>query len=557
MINNNSHRSTASVLVWTLLFCICLARPSILLAEEPLVGSLAQNHPKTGVIENLASKSNSRPNVLLMMVDDLGFSDIGCYGSEIKTPNLDRLASNGIKFTQFYNCAKCETTRSTLLSGRYYPEVGNQKLQDCITLAEGMKLAGYRTLMTGKWHLQKTPMDRGFDRYFGHLSGATNFFTGDGTFRLNHEHFEVPKTGFYTTDANIDYAIKFLDENGRGEKRKEDEPFFLYIAFNAPHYPLQAPESDVRKYLGKYLGGWDQLRNDRFARQQKMGLLPTATKLTDRPADVPAWSSLTPKQQEHEDLMMATFAAMVDRVDQNIGRLLKHLEQRNELDNTLIIFLSDNGACPFQRSKAPTIKNQLKPWDPKSFWTYDKGWAHACNTPFREYKQNQHEGGINTPFIVHWPSGIESAMRGKMIREPAHLVDIMPTLLEVGETKYPETYQGKPVGPARGISLIPLLSGKPLDRESPLLFSFYGKNNAMRKGDMKMVNIDFGEFELFDISKDRTELKDLAKSEPKQFAVMKKELVKAFEKVGFQVRQKPKNDGQKKRANKKKKAAKQ
>ena len=477
--------------------------------------------------------AGERPNILLMMVDDLGFSDIGCYGSEIKTPNLDRLAKNGIRFTQFYNCAKCETTRSTLLSGRYYAEVGNQKLQNCITFAEGLKTAGYQTIMTGKWHLQKDPIDKGFDKYFGHLSGATNFFTGDNTFRFGKEKFKVPETGFYTTDANVDYAIRFLEES-----KESDDPFLLYVAFNAPHYPLQAPEQDVRKYLGQYQGGWDKLRQERFARQKEMGLFPKETNLTHRPEDVPAWDSLTAEQQTLEDLMMATFAAMVDRVDQNIGRLLDHLEKNGELDNTLIMFLSDNGACPFQRSKKKSIDGKLKPWDPESYWTYDKGWAHAGNTPFREYKQNQHEGGINTPFIVHWPQGIQSNLRGKFFREPAHLVDILPTMLDVAKAEYPRTFESRAVGPARGISLLPACNGQGLQRKDPLLFSFYGKNNAMRKGDHKIVNIDFKKFELFDLTKDRTEMEDLSKSNPELFSKMKQEMLSQFERVGFQVKKK-------------------
>lgn len=484
--------------------------------------------------------TDRRPNVLVMMVDDMGFSDLGCYGGEIETPNLDKLASRGIRFTQFYNCAKCETTRATLLSGRYYTEVGNQNLQNCITLAEGMKLGGYHTLMTGKWHLRKEPLDRGFDRYFGHLSGATNFFTGDSTFRLDRKKFLVPQTGFYTTDANIEYAIRFLDElNTRKSKKKH--PFFLYVAFNAPHYPLQAPREDVLKYVGKYRGGWDELRQKRFSRQKEMGLFPQGTRLSPRPDDVPAWNTLDEKEQIHEDLMMATFAAMVDRVDQNVGRLLNYLEKAGELDNTLILFLSDNGACPFQRSKADTIRNQLKPWDSGSYWTYDKKWAHACNTPFREYKQNQHEGGIRTPLIVSWPAGIDTRMAGRFYREPAHLVDVLPTLLDVAQTEYPKEYNGKPIGPARGTSLVPAFSGKFLGRKSPLLFSFYGKNNAMRKGNLKIVNKDFGELELYDLADDPTELDDLKSIRPKLYQQMKSELVRKFAAVGFELRKKTKS----------------
>ena len=406
---------------------ILLSILTILFATMVAQETVAQ---ETVAQETEARSKDPRPNVILIMVDDLGFSDLGCFGSEISTPNIDGLAKEGIRFTQFYNCAKCETTRATLMSGRYYPEVENTKLKDCVTIAEAMKAAGYSTIMTGKWHLTSDPVTRGFDRYFGHLSGATNFFTGDETFRLNQEPFEIPEKGFYTTDANTDYALQFLDE------ADSDRPFFLYVAYNAPHYPLQAPREDVEKYIGKYNEGWDVLRRRRFEKQKKLGLFPDSTQLTDRPSDVPAWNSLDADQQKHEDLMMATYAAMIERVDQNIGRLIRRLYDKKIHENTLIMFLSDNGACPFQRSKEDSIRRKLKPWDPKSYWTYDKGWAHACNTPFREYKQNQHEGGITTPFIAFWLKMIQQD--GRITNQSAHLVDIMATCLELGESQFRE-----------------------------------------------------------------------------------------------------------------------
>lgn len=509
-------------------------------------------HPTLMPASDAAVTRRARPNVVLMMVDDMGFSDLGCYGGEIETPNIDRLARHGLRFNQFYNCAKCETTRSTMLSGRYYPEVNNQKLDHCITIAEGMKLARYRTIMTGKWHLEKSPVDRGFDQYFGHLSGATNFFTGDNSFRIGKEKFEVPEKDFYTTDANVDYAIKFLKE-----KDHSDDPFFLYVAFNAPHYPLQAPEKDVRKYIGKYLGGWDQLRKDRYRRQLQMGILDGSAKLAPRPEDIPAWDSLTPQEQQHQDLMMATYAAMIDKVDQNVGRLIRHLDESGQLDNTLVMLLSDNGACPFQRTKPRTIKEELKPWDPKSYWTYDKRWAHACNTPFREYKQNQHEGGITTPFIAHWPNKIGPATRGKVTNQAAHLVDIMATCLDIGATKYPAEYKEKKVGPPRGVSLLPAFQLEKITRKEPLFFSFYGKNNAIRDGDWKLVNKNFEKLELYDLSEDRSELNDLSESNPEKFKTMKKQLDSLFKETGQAIRKKntkrkQKNGNQKKNAKQKK-----
>jgi arylsulfatase A-like enzyme len=476
-----------------------------------------------------------RPNVVLLMVDDMGFSDLGCYGGEVQTPNLDALASSGLRFTQFYNCAKCETTRATLLSGKYYPEVGNTAMKNCITIAEGMKSAGYHTIMTGKWHVKNTPNGRGFDQYFGHLSGATNFFTGDNTFRLNEEVFEVPEQGFYTTDANVDYAIKFLDN---AQENDPNKPFFLYIAFNAPHYPLQAPREEVEKYRGTYKIGWDELRKQRFARQKKMGLFPADTKLSPRPDDVPAWDTLSVAEQDHQDLMMATFAGMIDRVDQGVGRLIQKLDSMGVRDNTLIMFLDDNGACPFQRSKQKSIENNLMPWNPESYWCYDKRWAHACNTPFREYKQNQHEGGITSPMIVNWPAGLKN--KGTITAQPGHLVDIMATCLDVAQTQYPTEIDGASIGPPRGLSLKPIFEGKTRPPHEAIFFSFYGKNHAIRVGDWKLVNINFGDFELYDLAEDRTELNDVSKTNPDQLTKMLAIWDKMSSEVGEKKRDKPK-----------------
>ncbi len=479
----------------------------------------------------IGTAADQRPNIVLILADDLGFSDLGCYGSEIHTPNLDRLAAHGLRFSQFYNCAKCETTRATLLSGRYSQEVGVRRMVRCITIAEVMRGAGYTTLMTGKWHLLSTPVARGFEHYFGHLSGATNYFWGDETFRLDTEPFAVPKQGFYTTDADTDYAIKFL------KQRDKTKPFFLYIAYNAPHYPLQAPQQEVAKYRGHYKIGWDRLRQQRYQRIQQLGLLRANWKLAPRPADVPAWDSMSPEEQDEQDLVMATYAAMIDRMDQNIGRLVAALESMNVLDNTIIMFLSDNGACPFQRTSAITRREHLMPWNPRSFWTYDKRWAHACNTPFREYKRNQHEGGISTPLIVHWPQGI--AHPGSITHQVGHLVDIMTTCIDVAETRYPRKFRGKPIGPARGLSLLPIFKGEQRAPHPYLFFSFYGIHNALRIGNWKLVNIDRGPWELYDMNADRTELDNLAGKQPQRLHEMEQEWARVISIVGD-----PKRKGQ-------------
>jgi arylsulfatase len=349
------------------------------------------------------AQADERPNIILIMADDLGFADVGCYGSEIETPNLDSLAAGGLRFTQFYNTAKCHSSRVSLLTGLYCDQAGSTSLSRGATIAEVLADAGYFTAMAGKWHLSKQPTDFGFDRYWGHLSGATNFFTGDGTFRLNGEPWKVPETlnghPFYTTHAIADFALDFLEEATQGDK-----PFLLYTAFNAPHYPLQAPEQAVQKYDGRYDAGWDKLRVARHQRQLESGLLPAKWKLSPRPDHVPAWDSLTDEERQWEADRMEVFAAMVDVMDQNIGRLVDFLKEKGIFDNTLILFCSDNGACPFERTRG----RYLKPWDPKSYWTYDASWAHAGNTPFRLHKQNQHEGGISSPLIVHWPKGLET-----------------------------------------------------------------------------------------------------------------------------------------------------
>ena len=361
-----------------------------------------------------SSNAENRPNIIIIMADDLGYADLGCYGGEIKTPVLDSLAKNGVRFSQFYNTAKCHSSRVDLLTGMYCGQAGSSKLSVGPTIAEVLRPAGYNTIMVGKWHLDREPTDKGFEKYFGHLSGATNFFTGDQTFRLNGKKYEVPKSGFYTTDAKTDYAIRFINEALKEEKKK---PFFLYLAYNAPHYPLHAPKEEVMKYRGQYKQGWDELRKQRYSRQIEMGLIQKDWALSPAPENVRQWESLSEKEKDWEDFRMAAYAGMVDRMDQGIGRLVKELKEKNIFDNTILMFCSDNGACPFERTQGA----EKMPWDPESYWTYDTGWAHAGNTPFRWYKQNQHEGGISSPLIVHWPKGIK-LKKGSISDRVGHLV---------------------------------------------------------------------------------------------------------------------------------------
>jgi arylsulfatase len=446
-----------------------------------------------------------KPNILLMMVDDLGFADFGCYGSEIETPRIDRLAEEGLRFSQFYNTAKCHSSRVSLLSGLYCNQAGGAKLNRATTIAEVLGKAGYYTSMAGKWHLDKQPTDFGFDRYWGHLSGATDFFVGDGTFRLNGEVWNGFDENFYTTDANVDWSMKFISE-----ALKEGKPFFHYIAFNAPHYPLQAPKEDIRKYLGRYDIGWEKIREARFEKQKKLGLFPESMPLPAMPGHVPDWSGLTAHQREFESFRMAVYAAMVDRIDQNIGRLVDWLAEKGELDNTLILLCSDNGACPFERSKHLDIP----PWKGGSYYLYDASWATVGNTPLRHYKQTQHEGGISSPLIVRWLG--KAKQPGRWERSPGHLIDIMATCIDIAGAEYPTD---KTIEPLQGKSLLPLLEGRERAGHDELYFQF-SNCRALRAGDWKAVSFYGHKWELYNVTDDRCEQNDLADAHPERAAEM-------------------------------------
>ena len=439
------------------------------------------------------------PNILLIMVDDLGFSDFGCYGSEIQTPNIDELAENGLRFTQFYNTAKCHSSRVSLLTGLYCTQAGDESLVRATTIAEVLGSSGYFTSMAGKWHLHKQPTDFGFQRYWGHLSGATDFFRGDSTFRYNGEPWSDFDEDFYTTDANVDYSLEFLDEALASGK-----PFFHYVAFNAPHYPLQAPREEIEKYLGVYDMGWDRIREERYARQQALSIFESSLALPPLPDHMNPWDSLSRKQQEFESFRMSVFAAMVDRVDQNIGRLVHYLEEKGVMENTLIMICSDNGACPFERSR----NLETPPWEGGSFLLYDASWATVGNTPLLHYKQTQHEGGISSPLVVHWPGHI--AREGQWERSPGHLIDVMATCLEVSGATYPER---EGLQPLQGKSLLPLFKGEVREPHEELYFRF-GSCRALRKGEWKVVSFYGSQWELYHMDSDRFEQHNLAGEHP-------------------------------------------
>jgi arylsulfatase A-like enzyme len=470
-----------------------------------------------GPTESLAEAAGGKPNVVLILADDMGWSDLGSYGGEIETPTLDRLAAEGIRFTQFYNGSKCQETRASLLSGQYWQDSGGRAFRSGVTMGHAMRQAGYATFAVGKWHLASNPVDRGFDRYFGHLGGGTDFFKGHSSFRLDSQPFDVSTIeDFYATDAKADFAIRFIDEL-RNEDR--DKPFFLYLAFTAPHSPIQARPEDIERYRGRYRIGWDEIRRQRYERMVELGVFDDQWPLSPRPGTIPAWDELSEIEQDFEDMRMATYAAMVDRMDQAIGRVLARIAELEEDGDTLVMFLSDNGASPFDRHRRGTFyqEGERLP-DADAGWQYGLGWANVSNTPFQHYKRNMFLGGQLTPLIAHWPAGMGAA--GEIIDEPAHIIDLMPTFVDIAGSRWPTEFGGEEVKPLPGKSFRPLLKGGRFEREKPLFFHLYD-HRAVIDGDWKLVS-DWGRpWALFNLAEDRTELNNLAEEEPRQFLRLK------------------------------------
>ena len=464
----------------------------------------------------LAAK-DPRPNIVLMMADDMGFSDIGCYGSEIATPNLDQLGRNGLRFTQFYNMARCCPTRASLLTGLYphqagvghmvvdhgYPSYQGFLNDRCVTIAEVLKPAGYRTAMAGKWHVGEDrphwPTDRGFEKYFGLINGASSYFQLDEgrTMAMDDQPFTPPAKGFYMTDAFTDKAVEFVDTFGR-----QDQPFFLYLAFTSPHWPLHARPEDIAKYRGKYKEGWDKLRERRLKNMQEMGLVKKSWGISPRDEKAPSWED--EKDKDQRDLAMSVYAAQIDRMDQNIGRLVSKLKELGIMDNTLILFLADNGGCAEEVHRG---KQGAETGTADSYESYGLPWANASNTPFRTFKHWVHEGGISTPLIAHWPKGIAS--KGKLNHDPGHLVDVMATCVEVSKANYPSTFGGKPIQAMDGESLVPIFKTGKRPERKPIFWEHEG-NRAVRQGKWKIVSKFRAGWELYDIDADRNELTNLA-----------------------------------------------
>ncbi len=474
-----------------------------------------------------------KPNILLIMADDMGFSDIGCYGGEIQTPNLDRLADNGVRFKQFYNAARCCPTRASLLTGLYphqtgighmtntptnptqhnygYPGYLGYLNQKCATIAEMLKSNNYSTLMCGKWHLgyhgtEKWPLQRGFDEFYGILAGAANYFNPEKPRGLMLGNDTIPPANdYYITDAFTDNAIQFLKNTD-----KEEKPFFLYLAFTSPHWPLHALKEDIDKYRGKYSNGWTKMRNARLKKMKKIGLLQSDVELSDQAG--PEWSDFSEKEKTEMDLRMAIYAAQIDRMDQNIGKLINHLEKSGELDNTMIIFLSDNGACAeggmLGGGKSENLESK------KGFLlSYGEAWANASNTPFKMYKHWVHEGGISTPLIVHWPKGIPDSKNCKWIEQFAFLPDIAASIKEVTNTRYPKKYNGNKINKLVGQNIFSaILDDKPI-HEKPVFWEHEG-NCAVRDKDFKLVKKYLGEWELYNLKTDRAEAFNLIDKMP-------------------------------------------
>ena len=541
-----------------------------------------------------------KPNIILIMSDDMGYSDIGCYGSEVSTPNLDSLAAGGLRFTHFYNTARCCPTRASLMSGLYPHQAGvghmmGDRGQDgyrgnlsknCMTIAEVLKTAGYGTYMAGKWHVTRHtaptgpkfnwPCQRGFDRFYGTIHGAGSFYdpntlTRDNTMISPYADGEYKPEVFYYTDAISDHAAKFVEEH---DKARPETPLFMYVAYTAAHWPMHALEKDIAKYKGRYDGGYGPVRKARYAKMKKLGVIEDHWKLSPQAGN---WDSVQNKAWEAR--CMEVYAAMIDNMDAGIGRIVAALKKTGRLEDTLILFLQDNGGCAEGMGrggggKGRADKPPLRPMDAKALQTgmvprqtrdgyplrkgvgampgpadtyigYGKGWANVSNTPFREYKHWVHEGGISTPLIAHWPAGIKAT--NGLRHHPGHLIDIMATCVDLAGATYPAEYKGNKIKPMEGRSLAPAFADKPIQRDA--IYWEHEGNRAVRVGKWKLVAKGRGgKWELYDTAADRSELNDLAGEQPERVEQLADLWTKYAQRAnvlpwpGSQRRKKPKKD---------------
>jgi len=480
--------------------------------------------------------AQQKPNIIIILADDLGFSDIGAYGGDINTPNIDQLAKEGLRYKQFYNASRCCPTRASLMTGLYPHQAGmgwmaaanlgttpayqDNLNKECVTIAEVLKTSGYGTYMTGKWHLtnerkidglvtESWPKQRGFDRYFGIIPGGANYFTP--VIYSDNTSYKAPEN-FYLTHAITDSSVQFIDHHFAGS----NNPMFMYVAYTAPHWPLHALQKDIDKYKNKYKTGWDKLRQQRFAKQKQIGLFSTAVSMWPRDSVVPAWDDLPADKQNEMAMRMAIYAAQIDAMDQGIGKIVAKLKQKNQLDNTLIFFISDNGACAEFISSG---KSKEVDGTEETFESYRINWANVGSTPFQQYKHYTHEGGIATPLIVHWPAGISKNLDNKFVSEYGHVSDIMATCIEVGKAKYPTKFNGHTITPLQGKSLVPHFTGKTNNRG--IIYWEHEANIAMRDGKWKLVaktdqgkQLDKKHLELYDMEADPSEMNDLSDKFP-------------------------------------------
>ena len=509
---------------------------------------------------------NEPTNIILILADDMGFSDLGCFGSEIHTPNLDRLAAQGMRFTQAYNCARCCPTRASMLTGLYPHQAGVGHMindrgvgpayqgylrSDTVTLGEALSRGGYQTYYVGKWHASPglpllgeppaalgseenpIPTSRGFDRFYGTLAGCANYFNPHSLFDQEKHIFAQAENYYYTDDISTQ-ACRMIKES-----RKDKKPFFLHVCYTAPHWPLHAPQENIENFRGKYRKGWDYFRTARHEELIASGILGSDWSISPRDAQSHDFFEESPQHQEWEDLRMAVYTAQIECMDRGIGQIIQQLKTLGVYENTLVIFLSDNGGCAefldedgdgrnwpslYQHTARPgeicTVGNirSLQPGSAATFMSYDLPWANLSNTPFRLYKHWVHEGGIATPMIASWPKGIQKPGINHAV---IHVIDFMATFLDIAGISYPQEYHEHSIQALEGESFLPALHGSQWDRERPVFWEHEG-NRAVRDGHWKLASKFPGNWELYDMTKDRTELNDLANKNKPQVEKMVK-----------------------------------
>jgi len=524
-------------------------RLALLLILVLVTGFFGQSVARSQTPQSAKAALQSRPNIILILADDMGFSDLGCYGSEIHTPNIDQLGNGGLRFTQFYNAARCCPSRASLLTGLYPHEAGIGQMvgrgnglypgdlsHTAVTLAEVLKSAGYATYMSGKWHVtpyrpnamaQNGPVGRGFDGFYGIIQSIRSYYNPPSLMQ-DARVMPPPQGDYHFTDAVTEHAVDFIkNQNG-------DQPYFLYAAYAAPHFPLHAREEDIARYRGKFKAGWDVLRNERYQRLIELKLIDPTWALSPRDPQALAWEEVKPEYRDWFDERMAVYATMIEQMDRGVGAIMAAVQARADRDNTVVMFLSDNGGCAEEifstRNAAEDFPKQTRtgapvrvgnipsimPGPEDTHTSYGLEWAGLSNTPLRRFKSFVHEGGISTPMIVWWPSRIRPAITNEI----GHIIDLMPTLVDLAKTTYPEEYKGNRVLPVEGRSLLPVLEGG--TRPQTVYVWEHEGNRALRAGDWKLVSRLPGGWELYDIKKDRTETHDLANEKPEKVAELER-----------------------------------